>query len=274
MPQNKFPDSLEKRELRRRDLRHLRQCVKEFGRKLDYCGLPSIEFLDVDMWRGCLASVVAFESEQDSHEDMKIEQEKKAFPFPVEINPRRTKNILDHLINGEYCYDLYNLDFFQGFVYPDKSGKSKSTEAIRQLFSEQAGCERSFVLIATLNARDTGGDDYKQFFDSVTQELKGKPNGIANIRAHNESHMTMLKLAFPFYCWQQAHVNGFDHYCDDVIMYRSSATFIHFLQMFRYKGTRLPSFPGLQPLIELANRPLFEMKKQVVYRRTTFPLLG
>lgn len=66
MPHNRFPDTKEKRELRRRDGRRLRDLVKLLGRKLEYCGLPSVELLDVEAWKDCLELVTAFEDDQEA----------------------------------------------------------------------------------------------------------------------------------------------------------------------------------------------------------------
>ena len=120
MPRNRFRDTKEKRELRRRDGRRLRERVKLLGRRLAYCGLPSVEFFDVEAWKDCLESVTAFESDPETYEDMLIERDRRNYSFPVTINPDNINNVLDFLCTAKYCFDLYNLDFFGGFVYPRK----------------------------------------------------------------------------------------------------------------------------------------------------------
>src|SRR4051812_16569248 len=87
MPTNRFPDSREKRELRRRDARRLAEYVAENGGRLDYCGLPSVEYLDVEAWRPFIRSVTAFESDEASCDDMIVERDLRGFDFPVDINP-------------------------------------------------------------------------------------------------------------------------------------------------------------------------------------------
>src|SRR5207253_192270 len=85
MPLNRFPDTAEKRELRRRDARLLRQYRERVGHELDYCGMPSVEFLDVEQWKSCIRSVVAVEYDPDVLEDVKIERDNKNFQFPVQV---------------------------------------------------------------------------------------------------------------------------------------------------------------------------------------------
>src|SRR5258708_38771090 len=93
MPKNRFPDTREKRELRRRDLRRMKELADIVGSSLAYCGLPSVEFLDVVCWSDLIKSVTAFENDPDALSDMLIERDKLHFPFPVEINPNGRDNM-------------------------------------------------------------------------------------------------------------------------------------------------------------------------------------
>src|SRR5262249_1662989 len=47
-------------------------------------------------------------------------------------------NLLEYLINEQYRFGLYNLDFFGGLVYQTKNKECKTTNALRQVFSHQA----------------------------------------------------------------------------------------------------------------------------------------
>lgn len=202
---------------------------------------------------------------------MLIERDKRNYPFPVTINPGNRGDILDFLCNEKYCFDLYNLDFFGGLVYLRKQKNFRTTEALRRVFSEQARCQRSFILICTFNVRDAGASEYFTFLESARQGILGRTNGNENIRAHNADQRTRLKLCFPFFCWQQAHPNGFEHMCDNIVSYKSSAVMVHFFQVFRYKGLRLPPVAPVSRLIELANQTLYEMKGQIQRSRVVFP---
>ena len=85
MPRNRFPDTQEKRELRRRDGRLLEEQAARLTRSLDYCGMPSVEFLDVEAWKPYIRSVLAVEYEPEVMEDMCIERDNRNYPFPVRV---------------------------------------------------------------------------------------------------------------------------------------------------------------------------------------------
>jgi hypothetical protein len=274
MPNNRFTDTKEKRELRRRDGRRLRKFAELLDKRLSYCGLPSVEFLDVAAWKNYLESVTAFENDQDAYEDMLIEWDKLNYPFPLTINPGNANNIFNFLSSSEYCFDLYNLDLFGGLVYTVKQKSLRTIDALRRMFSEQARCERSFILICTFNVRDAGASEYFAFLESARQELMGRPNSTENIRKHNVDQSTRMKLCFPYFCWQQAHANGFEHLCDSVVRYRSSTVMVHFFQVFRYKGIRLLPVASTDRLIELANQTLYEIKGQIQQPHVVFPQIS
>ena len=200
MPYNKFPESPEKQELRRRDARRIADFQNELGRKLDYCGMPSVEFLDVDVWEPYLRSVTAIELSFDMAEDMRIERDKKPYSFPVKIFEN---DIYSFLSTSKRSYDLYNIDPYGGLLYPTKTHKSRSIEAIRSVFRNQSSDRRSFILINTFNVRGRGALEYLDFLDRAKEELKGKTNSRQNINGHVESQATRLKICFPFFCWLQ-----------------------------------------------------------------------
>jgi hypothetical protein len=205
---------------------------------------------------------------------MLIERDRRDFPFQVSINPDDTTDILAFLVDARYCFDLYNLDFYGGLVYPGKAGSYRSTDALRRLFAEQAKGRRSFVLIATFNVRDRGASEYAEFLESARQGLLGRAHATANLTDHDADQASRLKLCFPFFCWQQAHASGFEHSCDDVTVYQSSAKLVHFFQTFDFKGIKLPPVPPVTRLIEMANSPLFEMRGQVRRIAVQFPQIG
>jgi hypothetical protein len=271
MPKNRFPDTREKRELRRRDLRKIRELADIVGGSLDYCGLPSVEFLDVICWQEVIKSVTAFENDPDALPDMLIERDRLQFPFPVEVNPNDRDNMLDYLANEQYCFGLYNLDLYGGLVYQTKNKECKTTNALRQVFSQQARNRRSFVLICTFNVRDCGATEYYQFLDSVRQALSDRRLSPENIRAHQQNQATRLKLCFPFFCWQQAHPLGLEQILCEATVYQSSAVMVHFFQAFRHTGGALPQFSPVSKVIEVANAPLYEMVGQVRRKQCEFP---
>ena len=271
MPHNRFPDTREKRELRRRDLRRMKGLTDIVGSTLTYCGLPSVEFLDVVCWKDLIKSVMAFENDPHALPDMLIERDRLQFAFPVEINPNDRDNMLDYLIAEQYCFGLYNLDLFGGLVYQGKDSECKTINALRQVFSQQARNRQSFVLICTFNVRDCGAAEYDQFLDSVKAGLAGRALSLENIHAHDQSQATRLKLCFPYFCWQQAHPLGLEQLLCEATIYRSSATMVHFFQAFRYVGGALPQFAPVSKVIEVANDPLYEMVGQVRRKKCEFP---
>jgi hypothetical protein len=271
MPRNRFPDSPEKRELRRRDLRKIRELAGVVGDSLDYCGLPSVEFLDVVCWHEVIRSVTGFEKDPDTRTDMDIERDKLQFPFPVQINPKDYDNILAYLAAETYKYGLYNIDLYSGAVYSSKDGENKSTVALRQLFSQQAKNRQSFVLICTFNVRDTGAAEYDQFIAGVQSALADRAQSEENIQAHTTSQAAKLKLCFPYYCWQQAHSCSLEQLFSEVTVYQSSNTMVHIMQAFRYVGGALAPIAPVSKVIELTNAPLFEIRGQVRRKQCQFP---
>ncbi len=271
MPHNRFADTREKRELRRRDLRRMRELADIVSLPLAYCGLPSVEFLDVVCWKDLIKSLTAFENDPEALSDMQIERDRLHFPFPVVINPKERDNMLDYLINEQYCFSLYNLDLYGGLVYQTKNKECKTTNALRQVFSHQSKNRQSFILICTFNVRDCGAMEYYQFLDSVREGLSGRHLSAENIRAHDENQTTRLKLCFPFFCWQQAHPLCLEQIICEATVYQSSATMVHFFQAFRYIGGALPQFSPVSKVIEVANSPLYEMLGQVRRKKHEFP---
>jgi hypothetical protein len=74
MPKNRFPDSVEKRELRRRDERRIAELASARGKPgLRYCGMPSVEYLDVIEWKEHVSAVTAVEYDADVLSDMRIQ---------------------------------------------------------------------------------------------------------------------------------------------------------------------------------------------------------
>src|SRR5262245_17481050 len=123
MPRNRFPDSPEKRALRQRDARSLRDLVDLVGRHLDYCGMPSVEFVYVDARRDSRRIVVAVEYDADVANDMRIERDRRQFPFPVAIVEA---DVTQYLKRTADLFDVFNLDFYTGFVNPTQNAGAKS----------------------------------------------------------------------------------------------------------------------------------------------------
>jgi hypothetical protein len=258
MPKNRFPDSLPKRELRRQDARRLSafQSKQQLALGLKYCGMPSVEFLDVRAWRDMLRSVCAVEIDPEVLIDMRIEWDTLSLGLPVHFV---NANILEFLRAPSDCYDLYNLDFYGGFLHPRRQGTSNCVEAIRSLINQQAAREISFVLIATFNVRDTGAHEYLRFIDDIPSALQGWTNVEPCCKAHTKNQATLLKLCFPYFCWNIGMSSNFMVRFENPVVYHSSATLVHFYAEFLFQPRTLPDLTSTEALVELANRPLFRL---------------
>lgn len=260
MPSNKFPDSLEKRELRRQDARRLEsfKLQNNLATGLSYCGMPSIEFLDIKAWRNNLHSVCALEFDSDNLADMRIEWDNLSLSLPIEfINA----DVLDYLLTTDKVFDIYNLDFYGGFVNRNKSGNPRCVKAIKNLIDRQATKQTSFILIATFNVRDTGAMEYLKFIDKIPKALKhGWENVEVNCKAHRLNNTNCLKLCFPYFCWHVGMNNNFAVNFENPAIYQSSATMLHFYAEFIYQSTALPMLTFNDVLVEIANRPLKRLK--------------
>src|ERR1700741_1022012 len=145
MPANRFPDSVEKRELRRidgRNIQKFRTNAQLTG--LSYCGMPSVEFLDVLAWRSEIRRVEAIEYDQETYNDMQIQW--KNLSIPVEYKCV-FGNVYEYLRSSTETFDLYNLDFYGGFLNQKKDGSANATEALRALIARHGARAHSFILI-------------------------------------------------------------------------------------------------------------------------------
>jgi hypothetical protein len=264
MPKNRFPDSLEKRELRRRDARRLGQFRNAHGpaNGLAYCGMPSVEFLDVHAWRGELSSVHAVEFTEDVLEDMRIEWDRLDLDLNIVFDG--PTNILQFLVETKSIFDVYNLDFYGGLIYPSRGKvKLKCVDAISALLARHSLARRSFVLITTLNVRDKGAEEYLQYLSKIPPVLKGWKNVKKCCDEHKENQARRLKICFPFFCWQTGIAHRFNVSIADPIVYESSATMVHFYMEFYWMGQLLPEIGTQEAVADLANRPLLRMKKML-----------
>jgi hypothetical protein len=101
--------------------------------------------------------------------------------------------------------------------------------------------------------------------------IAGRSQSKENIRAHEQSPATRLKLCFPFFCWQHAHPLSLEQIVCEATVYQSSALMVHFFQAFRYTGGALPQFSPVSKLIDIANASLYQMKGQVRSKQHEFP---
>jgi hypothetical protein len=264
MPENPFPESVEKHALRSRDSIYLEEFRAQYGlAALRYCGLTSSEFKDIQAWRQNLCSVHAVELQEAVRNDMAINWRRLKLAMPLEIVQG---DILDYLRDaGSPCFDLYNLDFYGGFTYPKKDGSSRCREAIRSLTSRHREQRKSFALISTFNLRDTGADQYEALIEELKSFLTGSQNVDSNLRAHARSHAAKIKLSYMYTCWHAGVANDFDVTFREAFVYTSGAsTLVHFYSEFSYLAKPLPTpYADRAALAKLANLPLKRMDGRI-----------
>src|SRR6266487_1388521 len=259
MPKNRFPDSLPKRELRRRGARRISAFreTKSVPLGLSYCGMPSVEFLDVQAWQESLRSVCAVEIDNEVLSDMRIQWDSLALGLPIHFVHA---DILEFLCNTNDCYDLYNLDFFGGLINPTSTGESRCVDAIRILVHRQWIRRQSFILVATFNVRDRGAVEYLAFIDNVPQALAGWHNIKNCCNTHKKNQAARLKLCFPYLCWQLAISNNFSvRFNEPPVVCKSSATMIHFYVEFTFQERALPDLTSHEVLADLISMPLLRL---------------
>jgi len=271
MPINRFPDSIEKRELRRLDRRALeRFCANQHhSTGLQYCGMPSVQFLDVREWKSILRSVDAIEYDPEVLKDMRLTWPTFEMGIPVEFHEL---NVTEYLGITSKVFDLYNLDFYGGFLHETKSGASKTANAIRSLIHRQAENQRSFVLIATFNIRENAAAEYEKFLTAIPKTLHGWKGVKANCDFHNSKPYLKTKFGFCYFCSDTGRTNKFDTSFNRIYMYNSgSTTLLHFWCEFSFKEQAIPTIADPANLAELANMPLYVMKGQVAERKFVPP---
>jgi hypothetical protein len=264
MPQNPFPDSIEKQALRRRDAIFLEEFrSRTVAKGLRYCGLTSAEFKDIQVWRSQLSSVHAVEIDSGVLNDMDINWRRLKLGIPLQLV---SADILDYLRASTTPYfEVYNLDFYGGFTNPKQDGSSRCREAIRSLASRHREQQRSFALISTFNVRDRGVEQYDAFLNEVRAALENFENVDANLKAHARTHASKIKLSFMYASWHAGVANDFEVEFEDPFVYNSgSSSLVHFYSVFTYRSTALPTpHADKDALIAIANRPLKRMEGRI-----------
>ncbi|MEY2508819.1 MAG: hypothetical protein QOH01_3148 [Verrucomicrobiota bacterium] len=274
MPENRFPDSVEKRELRRRDARRIRQFAAAHGLTgLQYCGMPSVEYLDVLEWRESLSDVLAIESDPDVLSDMRIQWARIA--RDVQVNMRwHEGDILDYLTETSETYDLYNLDFYGGFLYPSERVASRCTTALRKLISNQGRAGRSFLLVTTFNLKDKGLDDYLRLADDIPGKLVGWGGVSHCIASHKaKGHPGLLKLCYPYFCWDTGRSENFRVSFETPYYYQKKTNLMHFCAEFVFESSALQPLFSTSEFAELMQKPIKKLDGQVPKAYLTPPAI-
>ena len=235
---------------------------------LRYLGLPAWEMLDIVEWQAFLGRFTTIEREENQQHLMFLRANVK----DLEARLRSLYGKFDSiLLTGrdtykkmpEWPYDLVNLDYFGGFLYPNLS----RPKAIKKLIENQANHERSFLLILTQHLRD--GDSLGEktaFLNDLRKWLKA---GVYNPSLHpsiDEVIDWYLGAETPDAARQALYVNYFfrdsgetEHFsveCRPAIIYSGSggAWMMHFVTKFHYQhgiGHRAASDQTLVDIINL-----------------------
>ena len=139
MPRNRFPDTLSKRELRRQDGRRLAafRVQQELPLGLEYCGMPSVEFLDVREWQEQIKSVCAVELYPDVLWDMRIEWDRLGLNIPIEFVDPPT-NIIDFIRQTDECYDFIQSGLLWRIHSSESAGTARCIEGLRAMIARQS----------------------------------------------------------------------------------------------------------------------------------------
>jgi hypothetical protein len=195
MTGNSFPESNEKNILRNLDKLSISEFSTEINSPLNYLGLPASEMLDVLLWKQYLNTITAIErsedaaegiiqtsSKNDIRENLILLEMDLALAFRLlgtkdDELPGLIATLSSHDKDQiskarKIPYHVANLDLYSGFLYPDKNNQSSLIGAIDYLFDHQNHHKCSFLLIVTLEFRDTGASQYKEYIKGAISHLE------------------------------------------------------------------------------------------------------
>lgn len=276
MPINPFPDSEAKQVLRMRDALD----IAEFrgymgGAKLNYFGMPSAELLDIREWREHISSFTAVEIDQDIYSDIETE----VFRHKLDQNHELILDDVSNALTNQTLpkYELFNLDFYGGFVNKKKDGSASNPLAIEYLVKRQAELAGSFVLVMTFNLRDNDQVEYETYIRQIQRALKGyRATGIEeNIDFHlkrgKPTNIYKLKICVP----TKVYIAGLPHYNFTFRRVYHYKTFVHFVLEMRYMaGESLGQVPSPDVLIDILNKSILNVEGKHVRERTpNIPLI-
>jgi hypothetical protein len=262
MPINPFPESLEKQVIRIRDSFDLKDFrAREFnGVKLRYFGMPSAELLDIIAWKEHISGITAIERDTDILKDVM----KSIFNYKLEkISDVLSGDICDILKNKDIGkHQIFNLDFYGGFVHKREDGSASIPEAINSLIKKQADYRESFILLMTFNLRDDDKIEYDEYIGNIRTSLCQFPvkNLEKNIEFHisegKPSNIYKLKLCVPYFIYVSG-LPGFEFDLKRIYHYKN---FVHFvIEMKFVKNKALGMLPNLEKMLKILNTQILEI---------------
>jgi hypothetical protein len=192
---NPFPESYEKKHLRRVHLLYLAKYKQSLNRDLTYFGLPSTEMLDVEIWKSLLGNITAVERDPNiallMHRTAKL-IDVRSRTIIIEGDLSEICQLL--ALDGSVCelslaqlampdrekilraksigYDVINIDYCGGFIYPRQGGESENSKVLQNIITFQARHKTPFLLLLTFNLRDTGWEHYDIFINESFDGLQ------------------------------------------------------------------------------------------------------
>jgi hypothetical protein len=258
--------------------------VKTVEGELRYLGLPSAEMLDVKVWRPVLSHITAVEREEVMatqmyrtaqligvrHKTMILEQ---SLADVLKILALEEHDAQLHLANlsrptrenyqklRQLPHDIFNLDFFGGFLYPKGSGRSDNLEILRNIITYQARYKHPFFIILTLNFRDTGKDNYKSFIKETLRGLKGfnvNTTELEKYYLNSERQLDRLRFCVPNFINKIA----FENFAVKSLGAWTYKSFYHTILFFNPRqGVSLlgSAWPPLEEFKEIMKSPLYQL---------------
>jgi hypothetical protein len=271
MPINPFPDSLEKQVIRIRDgfdIEDFRNRAFN-GAKLKYFGLPSAELLDVLTWRDSISAITAVERIPDVHRDIM----KTIFKNKLEsICDLISGDINEILKEGSFKpHQLFNLDFYGGFVHKKADGSASVPDALKALIRRQAEARESFILIATFQLRDSDKVEYDEYINTIHRSLSKFPvsNLSDNIDFHiskgNPKNVYRLKVCFPAFVYFSG-LPDFVFKLSRIYYYKNLVHFV--IEMSFVSDKALGTLPDHEILVEILNMQVSDVEGRLVTTRT------
>ena len=266
MPINPFPESIEKQVIRIRDgllINEFRERVLG-GSKIKYFGMPSAELLDILTWQDQLSGFTAVERDLDVVKDI----EKSIFEHRFES--------MSHIIHGDVTevlknqrigkHQLFNLDFYGGFVHRKEDGSASIPDALKSLIRQQADFRESFILLSTFNLRDDDKVEYDEYIGTIYSNLSrySVKNLDKNIEFHinrgSPTNAYKLKICFPCF----VYVSGLPEFHCALKRVYHYKNLVHFaIEMIFVQDRALGGVPNPQGLTEILNAQIYEIDGRV-----------
>lgn len=161
-----------------------------------------------------------------------------------------------------FRYDIVNLDFDGGFGYRNKHGVANRVNAIKKLFERQQ--THSFVLLLTINVRDTLGDEVEDYLAGLSSRRRGEGwcEEIDWHRVRRDGQREYkLKATVSSFVHAEAESRMFRFTCHPPIVYEGheQARMLHFVFELRVHGGNLRAF-SVQDDSDIIALPLIKVQ--------------